>query len=179
MGNIHRTCNFWYGILSFTPIYWWNIRHNKHDDYGTNYSAKLINKLYFYGSIYRWVHTPVSINDPLGILFNFLVTVTSDNQQHDDVTKSKHFPRCLPLVRGIHRRPLNSPHKGQWRGVVMFSLIYVWTNGRVNNRDATVMKAGMRESCTRWLSNHDHDDQYFRNDYANVRFTSNSLSWCL
>ena len=27
-------------------------------------------------------------------------------------------------------------HKGQWRGVLMFSLICAWTNGWVNNRDA-------------------------------------------
>ena len=35
---------------------------------------------------------------------------------HDDVIKWKHFPRHWPFVRGIHRPPVNSPHKGQWRG---------------------------------------------------------------
>ena len=55
---------------------------------------------------------------------------------HDDVTKWKHFPRYWPFVRGIHRSPVNSPHKGQWRGALMFSLICAWTNGWVNNRDA-------------------------------------------
>ena len=34
-------------------------------------------------------------------------------QSHDDVTKGKHFPRCWPSVRGIHRSPVNFPHKGQ------------------------------------------------------------------
>ena len=29
----------------------------------------------------------------------------------------------LAFVRGIHRWPANSPHKGQWRGDFMFSLI--------------------------------------------------------
>ena len=42
---------------------------------------------------------------------------------HDDVIKCKHFPRRWPFVRGIHRSPVNSPHKGQWRGALMFSLI--------------------------------------------------------
>ena len=28
------------------------------------------------------------------------------------------------------------PHKGQWRGALMFSLIYVWINGWVNNPEA-------------------------------------------
>ena len=32
---------------------------------------------------------------------------------HDDVIKLKHFPRYWPFVRGIHRSPVNSPHKGQ------------------------------------------------------------------
>ena len=55
---------------------------------------------------------------------------------HDDVIKWKHFPRYWPSVRGIHRVPVNSPHKGQWRGALMFSLICVWINGWVNNREA-------------------------------------------
>ena len=59
---------------------------------------------------------------------------------HDDVIKWKHFPRYWPFVRGIHRSPVNSPHKGQWRGALMFSLICVWTNGWVNNRDAGDLK---------------------------------------
>ena len=56
--------------------------------------------------------------------------------QHYDVIKRKHFPRYWPFVRGIHRSPVNSPHKGQWRGALMFSLICVWINGWVNNRKA-------------------------------------------
>ena len=44
-------------------------------------------------------------------------------QLHDDVIKWKHFPRYCPFVRGIHRSPVNSKHKGQWRGALMFSLI--------------------------------------------------------
>ena len=44
--------------------------------------------------------------------------------------------RYWPFVRGIRRLPMNSPHKGQWRGALMFSLICVWTNGWANNRDA-------------------------------------------
>ena len=47
---------------------------------------------------------------------------------HDDVIKWKHFPRNWPFVRGIHQSPVNSPHKGQWHGALMFSLICVWIN---------------------------------------------------
>ena len=38
-------------------------------------------------------------------------------------------------MRGINRAPLNSPRKGQWRGVLMFSFICAWINGWVNNRE--------------------------------------------
>ena len=55
---------------------------------------------------------------------------------HDDVIKWKHFPRYWPFARGIHRSPVNSPHKDQWRGALMFSLICVWINGWVNNSEA-------------------------------------------
>ena len=55
---------------------------------------------------------------------------------HDDVIKWKHFPRNWSFVRGIHRSPVNSPHKGQWRGALMISLICVWINDWVNNREA-------------------------------------------
>ena len=56
--------------------------------------------------------------------------------RHDDVIKWKHFRRHWPVVRGIHRRPVKSPHRGQWRGALMFSLIWAWINGWVNSREA-------------------------------------------
>ena len=55
---------------------------------------------------------------------------------HDDVIKWKHVPRYWPFVRRIHRSPVNSPHKGQWHGALMFFLNYVWINGWVNNHGA-------------------------------------------
>ena len=54
--------------------------------------------------------------------------------------QTEHFLRYWPFVRGIHRWPANSPHKGQWRGALVFSLICVWTNGWVNNRDASDLR---------------------------------------
>ena len=48
----------------------------------------------------------------------------------------RYFPRYWPFVRGIHRSPVNSPHKGQWRGALMFSFFCAWINGWVNNRGA-------------------------------------------
>ena len=55
---------------------------------------------------------------------------------HDDVVKWKHFPHYWPFVRGIHRSPVKSPHKGQWRGTLMLSLSCAWINDWMNNREA-------------------------------------------
>ena len=59
---------------------------------------------------------------------------------HDDVIKWKYFPRYWPFVRGIHRSPVNSPHKGQWRGAFMFPLVCAWINRSVNNREAVDLR---------------------------------------
>ena len=70
---------------------------------------------------------------PFGTPANHVVAVSSLN---DDVIKWKHFPRYWPFVRGIHRSPVNSPHKGQWREILMFSLICARINGWVINGEA-------------------------------------------
>ena len=72
-------------------------------------------------------HTPQSV-----------ILHTSFPMKHttDDVVRWKHFPRYWPFVQRIHRLPVNSPHKGQWCGILMFSLICTWTNSWVNNWDA-------------------------------------------
>ena len=54
---------------------------------------------------YIFTDTPLS--------FEFKVT-------HDDVIKWKEFPCYWPFVRGIHRSPVNSRHKGQRCGALMF-----------------------------------------------------------
>ena len=55
---------------------------------------------------------------------------------HDDVIKWKYFPRHWPSVGGIHRSPVDSPHKGQCRGALVFSLICAWTNDWAHDWDA-------------------------------------------
>ena len=42
------------------------------------------------------------------------------------------FSRYWPFVRGIHQSLVDSLHKTRWRGALVFSLIYVWTNGWAN-----------------------------------------------
>ena len=45
-----------------------------------------------------------------------------------------------PFVRGIHRSPVNSPHKGHWRGALMFSFICATIKGWLNNREAADLR---------------------------------------
>ena len=52
---------------------------------------------------------------------------------HDDFIKWKHFPHYWPFVRGIHRSPVNSPRKCQWRGALMFCLICASIKDWINN----------------------------------------------
>ena len=72
----------------------------------------------------------------VGLLWQLQIYDSNENLCHGDVIKWKRFPRYWTFVRGIHRSPMNSPHKGQWRGALVFSLICVWINGWVNNRKA-------------------------------------------
>ena len=50
------------------------------------------------------------------------------------------FSTLLAFCTGIHRSPVYSPHKGQWRGALMFSMIYAWTNSWANNKDACCLR---------------------------------------
>ena len=65
-----------------------------------------------------WIQKPSHLLD-----LNHWYRICQNTEPHDDVIEWKHFPRYWPFVRGIHRSPVNSPHKGQWRGALMFSLI--------------------------------------------------------
>ena len=72
--------------------------------------------------------------------FRIIVSVLKTAMFHDDVIKWKHCPRYGPFVRGIPRSPVISPHKGQWRGALIFSLICVWINDWVKNRKAGYLR---------------------------------------
>ena len=71
---------------------------------------------------------------------------------HDDFIKWKHFPRYWPFARGIHRSPVNSPHKGQWRRALMFSLICVLINGWVNNHEASDLRPHPAIMTSSWTA---------------------------
>ena len=45
-----------------------------------------------------------------------------------------------PLCGDFTRSPVNSPHKGQWRGALVFSIICAWMNGWVNNGETSDLR---------------------------------------
>ena len=46
------------------------------------------------------------------------------------------FSALLAFCAGNSPVPVNSPHKGQWLGALMFPLICAWVHGCANNREA-------------------------------------------
>ena len=74
------------------------------------------------------------IEDLVHIVWKRLIDVP--RPLHNDVVKWKRFPRYWPFKRGINRSAVNSPHRSQWRGALMFSLICARIKGWVNNRKA-------------------------------------------
>ena len=119
----------------------------------TNYPVwTSIAKVYRYTIAFRHTNRPkanIYRRPPVQILTRR--SKTFKTPAHDDVIKWKHFPCYWPFVQGVHRSPVNSPQKGQWRGALMFSLICAWINGWVNHKavdlkcflahyDITVMK---------------------------------------
>ena len=93
-------------------------------------------KLYIWPT-FTWVNGPFDTGNPIQVKLISCAFCAL----HDDVIKWKHFPRCYPLVRGIHRSPVNSPHNGQGRRALMLSLICACICGWVNNREASTWGA--------------------------------------
>ena len=91
--------------------------------------------------------------------------------QHNDVIKWKYFPCYWSFVRGIHRSPVNSPHKGQWRGPLMFSLICTWIHRWVNNRDA----GNLRHHCAHYDVIVIKLQQLIRGEASNTIWATNIL----
>ena len=54
------------------------------------------------------------------------------------------FSALLALCAGNSSSPVNSPHKGQWRRALMFSLICTWINHWVNTREAGGLRRHLR-----------------------------------
>ena len=115
------------------------------------------------------------ISLPMGIVKGKTNGIEGSYHRHDDVIKYKHFPRYWPFVRGIHRSPVNSPHKGQWRGALVISMICARTSDWVNNRNADIWDGIVPIMTSRWWSD-PHDRLKFIDPTQNGRhFTDDIL----
>ena len=72
-------------------------------------------------------------------LHQIQITIT-----YDDVIEWKHFRSYSPFVRGIHRWPVNSPHKGQWHRALFFFF------------DMHLIKRLGKQSRRRWFETPSH-----------------------
>ena len=88
------------------------------------------------GNTARLCYNPFNEDQCCGTCGAFYTGHPGKDGPHDDVIKWTLFPCYWPFVRELHQSPVNSTHKGQWRGASMFSLIWAWINGWVNNREA-------------------------------------------
>ena len=77
-------------------------------------------------------------------------------------------------MRGIHRSPVNSPHKGQWRGALMFSLICAWINGWVNNHEAGDLR---RHRAHYDVTAMEHPETIFINPLNSPILTETDWDW--
>ena len=120
------------------------------DEIGNNFLFLVVAHKHFVQiDIHGWLNQRTNL---------LVIMMTSSN--------GKHFPRYLPSVPGIHRSPMNYPHKGQWRWALMFSLICAWTNGWLSSRDA----GDLRRHCA-------HYDVTVMTSSCDIRWQRLSVLW--
>ena len=130
--HIFRSSAKWLYLFSkFTEVCWYGSswRHTS-DDSNTDWvpnrrQAFIWTKI---GMVYWRIYVSFAL-DGLISWSTFMAAHHNILLHHDDVFKWNNFPRNWPFVRGIHRSSVNSPHKDQWRGALMLSLICAQING--------------------------------------------------
>ena len=80
----------------------------------------------------KWIHIVLPCNIWCTVESSGLALLQNSWWRHQMET----FSALLALCAGNSPVPVISPHKGQWRGILMFSLICAWINDWVNNREA-------------------------------------------
>ena len=98
--------------------------------------------------------------------------------------KMETFSALPGLCEGIHRSPVDSLHKGPRRGILVFSLICVWTNSWANNQDVGNLKRHRTYYCVTvmWIQMviHPHRNTYSLYDFGPIlKISSKSVntSW--
>ena len=136
-------------------ILWSNTFSSKIDTSLSGPRWWLLRRRWLQQSYHQWQHIKKYI-------LHMLSNIDPSGRFEDNMMTSSNgiFFALLPIWS-----PVNSPRKGQWRGALMFSLICVWINGWVNNREAgdlrryrahydvTLMNRDRFASAKRWVGN--------------------------
>ena len=69
------------------------------------------------------------------------------------------FSTLLPICAGNSPVPVNSPHKGQLGGALMFALICAWINGWVNNGEAGDLRHNRVHYDGNVMNHHKKEDE--------------------
>ena len=101
-----------------------------HDSLGLGLHMDDILQGFEFALVSAWPRADCHSLKTLDIQFNLWFMICLN--QYNAVWYIIHY---WPFVRGIHRSPVDSPHKGQCHGALMFSFICTWTNGWANNPD--------------------------------------------
>ena len=111
-------CDIFVAILSVIICpYSWRLLHWL-PQYQRRSPAKYIGNFSQYLS--RSKHTKKRENEPSAIFLGCTLHGTKEPWWRHQMET---FSALQAFVRGFHRSPVNTPHKGQWRGALMLSLI--------------------------------------------------------
>ena len=124
-----------------TRPHWWLVNIGFGDGFVLYHATRHYLNKCWPGSIKPYDMRPQWVNYLLfNLVYVFLLTYWMTIPEmlsfHNDVVKWKHFPCYCSFVWGILWSLVNSSHKGQWCGALMFSSICAWINGQVNNHEA-------------------------------------------
>ena len=86
------------------------------------------------------------------------------------------FSALLALCVGNSPVPVKSPHKGQWRGALMCSLIYAWISDWVNNCEAGDLRRHRGHYDVNVMLPRISTMTSF--NFKNVLFKTSIRSWC-
>ena len=78
----------------------------------------------------------LSLTGMLRVIMKTPLAVGSDDTPTMMTSSNRNIFRVTSLLCGNSPSTVNSPHKDQWCGVLMFSLICAWRNDWLNNREA-------------------------------------------
>ena len=127
----HKTDTFFHYLIVLyrhaeteMSSFWWNFHHWLHTQCSQWWNFHQNDDIYMASyCVLRSCYSITIVHSAQGLLKSWssaIVMMKWAGRFHDDIIKWKHLPRYWPFVCGIHRWPMNSPHKGQWCRALIF-----------------------------------------------------------